>query len=147
MRLLVCSICTILFLACTPQKVLQKPFFLIGDWERLNNKEGKTTYEFWKSDFSGLGITLQKKDTVFKEVLNIISKKDTLYLKVEGVNAQPTLFKFTQQTDTSFVAENPKNEFPKKIKYWASNQKLYAKIWNDESFAVDFIFKRIPPGH
>ena len=133
MRLLVCSICTILFLACTPQKVLQKPFFLIGDWKRLNNKEGKTTYEFWKSDFSGLGITLQKKDT--------------LYLKVEGVNAQPTLFKFTQQSDTSFVAENPKNEFPKKIKYWASNQKLYAKIWNDESFAVEFIFKRIPPGH
>lgn len=144
MRSFVFFTCLLFIVSCSPKKTTQKPFFLIGDWQRINTKEGKATYEFWKSDFSGLGITLQNKDTVFKETLSIIQKNDTLYLQVEGVNEQPTLFRITRQTDTSFLAENPANEFPKKIKYWYTHQKLYAKIWNDESFAIDFIFRKIP---
>lgn len=117
------------------------PTFLVGDWERLQEKEGKKTYEIWNSDFTGLGITLKEKDTVFKEILSIVTINDTLTLKVEGVNPTPTLFKITNQTDSSFVAENPTHDFPTKIEYWLENQQLKAKVSNKE-FGIDFVFKR-----
>ena len=64
-----------------------------------------------------------------------------LNLKVEGVNEKPTFFKFTAQTDTSFVCENLKNEFPKKIQYYLDNQHLKA-IVSSEDFRIDFVFKK-----
>ncbi len=127
-------------LSCQEQDK-EKPHFLIGDWVRTNNKEGEQTFETWSSDFKGMGYTLKAKDTTFKEILSIITIKDTLYLQVEGVNEKPTLFKFTEQTDSSFTCENPKNEFPKKIKYWMLNDTLKAKVSNSE-FSLDFSFIR-----
>ncbi|WP_435263764.1 hypothetical protein [Tenacibaculum sp. nBUS_03] len=121
---------------------LSKPTFLIGKWQRLNDKPGQITYENWNSNFKGLGITLKKRDTIFKETLSIETINDTLYLKVTGINKYPTLFKFTQQTDSSFICENKLNEFPKKIKYWKNNEKLYALVSND-SFKIDFTFKKL----
>jgi len=93
-----------------------KPSFLIGDWIRLNDKKGSTTFEKWDTNLKGLGYTLKEKDTTFKETLSIVSIKDTLFLKVSGIHKNATFFKFTEQSNTSFTCENPKNEFPKKIK-------------------------------
>lgn len=118
-----------------------KPSFLVGNWVRTNDKKGSITYENWNKNLKGLGYTIKEKDTTFKEILSIVSLKDTLFLKVEGVNEQATLFKFTQQTDTSFVCENPKNEFPKKITYYLENNQLKAIVAADD-FKIDFIFNR-----
>ena len=131
----------LLLCSCNEKSKVQKPSFIIGNWERLNEKEGKKTYETWNSDFTGFGITLKNKDTTFKEILSIISINDTLTLKVEGVNAIPTLFKITQQTDTSFLAENPTHDFPTKIKYWLENKQLKAHVSNNE-FGIDFVFEK-----
>ena len=131
----------LLLCSCNEKSKVQKPSFIIGNWERLNEKDGKKTYETWNSDFTGLGITLKNKDTIFKEILSIISINDTLTLKVEGVNAIPTLFKITQQTDTSFLAENPTHDFPTKIKYWLENKQLKAHVSNNE-FGIDFVFEK-----
>lgn len=132
-----------MFISCQKEiKKDKKPSFLIGDWIRTSDKKGSVTYETWQTDYTGLGLTLKEKDTVFKEVLSIISKNDTLFLQVEGVNETPTLFKFTQQTDTSFVCENPKNEFPKKIKYWLENKQLKAVV-SAEEYKIEFIFEKI----
>lgn len=120
----------------------EKPSFLIGNWIRLNDKEGSKTYETWNTNFKGIGYTKQGQKTSFEEILSIVTIKDTLYLKVEGVNETATLFKFTQQTDTSFVCENPKNEFPKKIKYYLENEQLKAIVSADD-FRIDFVFDRI----
>lgn len=130
----------LLFSCKNELKKVQKPTFLIGDWIRTNNKKGSITYEFWKSDFTGLGFTLKDKDTTFKEILSIVNVKDTLFLKVEGVNEESTFFKFTHQTDTSFICENAKNEFPKKITYYKENNLLKAQV-SSEDFKIDFIFK------
>ncbi len=123
-------------------KKSQKPNFLIGDWIRTNNKKESSTYEFWKKDFIGLGFTLKSKDTTFKEILSIVEVNDTLFLKVEGVNENPTFFKFTSQTDTSFVCENSKNEFPKKITYYTENKFLKAEVSSDD-YKINFVFKKI----
>ena len=120
----------------------EKHSFLIGNWIRLNDKEGSKTYETWNTNFKGIGYTKQGQKTSFEEILSIVTIKDTLYLKVEGVNETATLFKFTQQTDTSFVCENPKNEFPKKIKYYLENEQLKAIVSADD-FRIDFVFDRI----
>jgi hypothetical protein len=133
--------CTLLF-SCLQERKTKKPTWLFGKWERINNQTDKKTYEFWDSDFSGIGFSLQKKDTVFKEVLHIITKNDSFFLRVTGVNENPTLFAFTQQTDTSFTAENKQNEFPKTIRYWKENNQLKAIVANDE-FSIDFVFEKM----
>lgn len=128
-------------LSCENKSKPQKPGFLLGTWKRINDKSGKQTYEVWKTNFTGLGYTMQEKDTIFKEVLSIVSIKDTLFYKVVGVNPKPTLFKFTSQTETSFVCENLQNEFPKKITYRLENDTLKARVSNPD-FKIDFVFVR-----
>ncbi len=123
------------------KKEVQKPSFLIGKWIRINNKKESITYETWNNNLKGLGYTLKNKDTSFKEILSIVEIKDTLFLKVEGVNKNPTYFKFTLQTDTSFVCENPKNKFPKKITYFKDGKQLKAEISAD-NFRIDFVFDK-----
>jgi len=132
----------ILSIACLiscSNSTFKQPDFILGNWIRLNDKLYQKTYENWKPDFTGIGFTLQKNDTVFKEILSIVEKKGHLYLKVKGVNEQPTLFKFTEQTKVSFTCENPKNEFPKKIQYSIVNDTLRAVI-SDRKNSIDFIF-------
>ncbi|MCI2229102.1 hypothetical protein MC378_07980 [Polaribacter sp. MSW13] len=135
--------CFLLIISCNAKKPkTQAPSFLLGNWIRLNDKDSVTTYETWKKDFSGTGITLKGKDTTFFEQMKILTKNDTLFLEVTGVNESPTLFQFTQQTDTSFICINPQNEFPKKIKYYLEGKLLKAEISSDD-FIIDFIFKQL----
>jgi len=142
MKFLLYTCCLLLMVSCQKEKKeMKKPSFLIGDWIRVNDKEGAVTYETWNSNLKGLGYTLKEKDTTFKEILSIVTIKDSLFLKVEGINENPTLFKFTQQTETSFVCENDENEFPKKIKYYLENDQLKAIVAADE-FKIEFIFER-----
>ena len=137
---LICFYCCFLLIISCQNKVekIKKPSFLIGNWIRLNDKQGNQTYETWNTNFTGMGNTKQGEKTTFKEILSIVNLKDTLFLKVEAVNEEPTLFKFTNQTDTSFICENPKNEFPKKIRYWIENKQLKAEVSNSD-FKIDFI--------
>lgn len=142
MRKLLLIFSVFFIISCNQErKNLQKPNFLIGNWIRTNDKPNQKTFEFWKADYSGLGFTLQENDTIFKEHLKIINKNDSLYLEVSGVNESPVLFVFTNQTDTSFVCENPKNEFPKKITYYLDNKQLKAAVSNDD-FNIEFVFER-----
>ena len=141
MRNLILLFFAILLFSCEP-KVIQKTGFLIGNWQRLGEKEGKQTYEYWNADLKGLGFTLQNKDRTFKEILSIQKINDTVRLVVEGVNENPTHFTFTKQTDSSFVCENLNNEFPTHIKYWKKDNQLKAEVWNKE-FSIDFTFQKL----
>ena len=130
------------FLSCDKkEKIELKPTFLVGNWKRLNDKPGSQTFETWNADLKGFGYTKKGEETIFSEQMEILKIKDTLHLKVSGVNEKPPYFKFTNQTDTSFVCVNPQNEFPKKIKYYLDNNQLKAEISSDD-FRIDFIFER-----
>ena len=142
MRLLLLSICFLCIVSCDNNtKKTKNPAFLIGNWKRLNDKPGSQTFENWNPDFKGLGYTIKNGKTSFSEQLSIIKINDTLHLQVVGVNENPTLFKFTEQTDTSFVCENSQNEFPKTIKYILDKGNLKAEVSNDD-FRIDFIFEK-----
>lgn len=135
--------CLALFISCEISfDKKTKPAFLIGNWIRLNDSDGNKTYETWKADFTGFGFTMNNEKTTFKEIMSIVELNDSLHLKVEGVNEKPTYFKFTQQTDTSFVCENQQNDFPNKIHYYLENKQLKAIVSSDD-FRIDFIFEKI----
>jgi len=143
MKLPFLSACILILFSCSEKpKKQEQPSFLIGNWVRTNDKKGDTTYEFWKKDFKGIGFTLKGKDTIFKEVLSIIHLHDALFLEVKDIHQKPTLFKFTNQTDTSFVCENSRNEFPKKITYFKEKQQLKA-IVSSGDFKISFVFSRL----
>ena len=133
----------LLIISCGNEiKKSEKPTFLIGNWKRLDDKPGSQTFEVWNTNLVGMGYTMEGQKRSFQEILSIISINDTLHLEVKGVNEKPTLFKFTSQTDTSFVCENPQNEFPKKIKYFIENKQLKAIVSSDE-FRIDFVFEKV----
>lgn len=142
MKKLFLLVFVITLFSCNTTQKPQQPTWLIGKWGRVNEKPNKKTFYFWNKDLTGKGFTLKENDTVFKELMSIITLNDTLHLKVESVNETPTLFKFTQQTDSSFVCENPENEFPKQIYYYKEGKYLKCKISNEE-FIVDFVFDKL----
>ena len=142
-HLLICVLISLFILnSCNEKAKLMKPQFLIGSWERVNDESGNLTFENWNSNFTGIGYTLKDSDTIFKEELSIIELNDTLFLKVTGVNEEPTLFKFTNQTNISFTCENKLNEFPKEVSYRLENDSLKASVSNEE-FSIEFVFKRV----
>lgn len=108
----------------------------------MDDKPGSQTYEMWNTNLVGMGDTITDAKRTFQETMAIITMKDTLYLEVSGINEQPTLFKFTEQTDSSFVCENPQNEFPKKINYFLNNKQLKAIVSGDD-FRIDFVFEKV----
>lgn len=137
------SILIILFLvSCSPQK--DNLDWILGQWQRTNNAVGQKTFEQWskksKDIYIGLGYTLQGMDTVFIEKLRILKIDGSWNYEVIGVNENPTYFKFSFQSDTNFVCENPDNEFPKKIEYILEGKKLIAII-SDENTEIPFYFK------
>ena len=141
MRNFIILVALFFFFSCNYKPVnKEKPTFLIGNWKRLNDKPNSQTYETWNTNFTGMGYTKQGEKITFQETMSIVTINDTLHLKVEGVNETPTLFKFTSQTDTSFVCENKANEFPKKIKYYLEDNQLKAIVSNDD-FRIDFVFE------
>ena len=119
--------------------------WLLGDWLRSNDTAGKTTFEKWykKSDqeYQGIGYTLEKQDTVFKENLRLVPLNNQWHLEVTGVNESPTYFVVTNRTATSFISENPDNEFPKIIKYDLVGDSLKAEVSAGEMM-VSFVFGR-----
>lgn len=140
MRKFFILICLLGLFSCSKEE-LKKPDFILGYWNRVNNQPEKRTYEIWKPDFTGIGYTMKGRDTTFVEILSIVEINKTLFLKVEGVNENPTLFKFTEQTETSFTCENPENEFPKKIQYSLEGVTLKAVISAGED-AIEFVFHK-----
>ncbi|MCG1035917.1 DUF6265 family protein [Polaribacter sargassicola] len=143
MKLVLLIFCSFLIISCSNKKEnIKQPDFLTGNWIRTNDKDSVKTYEIWQKNLTGIGFSLKGKDTIFFEKMDIVNIKDTLFLKVDGPNEEPTFFKFINQTDSSFVCVNTLNEFPKKIKYYKENNQLKAIISNDD-FKIDFVFEKI----
>lgn len=120
--------------------------WLVGNWLRQNDAEGKTTYEQWtkksETEYVGKGFTLANEDTVFSEDLRVILDNEEWKLEVTGVNESPTYFVFNQYTASSFSCVNPENEFPKQIDYQGHIDSLVATISGDGN-EMSFIFKPI----
>lgn len=135
--------CSLFLFSCTNES--ENFDWLVGNWERVNGEEGFETFETWKKKdryYSGLGYTLLKEDTIFKEELQLFEDNGQWILKVKGQNEAPTPFILTELNPEFFVAENDTNEFPKKIIYKIENDSLKANVSTSE-FDVNFEFVKI----
>ncbi len=139
---------TLLLLVSCKQDTSSKQNFdwLLGNYQRTNDKPGRTTYENWHkmndSIYNGLGYTMVQNDTVFKEILLLHKVQSTWTLTVSGVNEEPTLFRLRDFKKNYFEAVNPQNEFPKSIYYYYEDNQLKARITAD-SVEMLFSFKRL----
>ena len=121
--------------------------WLLGNWHRINEKDGKETYEIWNkktnTEYIGVGFTLQNNDTIWKEDIKLIKSDDDWNFVVAGKGkTNPTIFKLTMIENESFTCNNELNEFPKKIKYSKNENKIIAVISGGEA-KVLFEFERL----
>lgn len=121
--------------------------WLIGRWQRTNEGAGKETFEQWnknsESEYVGMGCTLQGVDTIFKEDIQLIKSKNEWQFVVLQKNASsPTIFSLSKMDANSFICENAENDFPKKIQYTSSGDKMIAII-SGGGKEIPFEFERI----
>lgn len=123
--------------------------WLVGDWIRTNDDEGKTTYESWKkideNAYKGIGFTLQGGDTSSQERMDFLYLNDawSLFIVPEPGAAAETFYMKEMQKN-SFTFRNDTVDFPNEIRYWIEGEQLHAVIANEE-FEVPFVFERLKP--
>ena len=120
----------------TESELSQNLDWLIGNWKRRNEESGKETFENWKkinpNNYSGIGFTIQKGDTISQEKMDIIASNGKWTLIVTLPNKKDaTQFEITELNNNEFVCINDANDFPKKIQYWLDGEIIKAKISND----------------
>lgn len=151
MRYVILFIATTALFSCqtssTKQEEKSTNFdWLLGDWVRTNETEGKQTFESWQkindSTYQSHGYTLQGQDTVWQEWVELSPRNNDWYFQVRTKDdVDTTLFLFTAITDSSFTCQNPENEFPKEIKYWIAGSDMKAEI-SDGDMKIPYEFAR-----
>lgn len=147
---------SILVISCNskpPEKILEEPEkvnfdFLIGKWKRINDSEGKETFENWKklndSTYMGHSFTLQKSDTIWQENVKLSPIENEWFYQVSIPSEnQSTNFKLINKTDSSLVCENQQNEFPKEIKYWKNGVNNFTAEISDDKSKILYEFKKL----
>ncbi len=119
--------------------------FILGDWIRIDEKEGLTTYESWSKvhdlKYKGHSYTMQGDAIVWEEktTLEIDAFKTQFVVKMDGQSKTTFLCKLTGEE--AFECRNSKNDYPKLIKYWSEGDQLKAQI-SEGGPVVDFIFEK-----
>ena len=121
--------------------------WVLGQWQRTNERQGAQTYETWEKEsdsvYRGLGVTIKGGDTTFVEKLRIELKDNKLYYVAEPQqNTKPTYFEMTTIEPDGFVSENPEHDFPKMIQYIMKEGTLTAIISDGGDKKIGFVFKK-----
>ncbi|PIB35790.1 hypothetical protein BFP72_10485 [Reichenbachiella sp. 5M10] len=118
--------------------------WLLGQWQRLNEEEGKETYEYWHkvsdTEYTGLGFTMQASDTIWQEQMRLVKHDKNWNLTIQSPGESvPTTFKGTAHSATEFTCTNNEISFPNRITYWSSNDRLFATVdGGDLSLSFEF---------
>ncbi|WP_299767666.1 hypothetical protein [uncultured Dokdonia sp.] len=142
--------CCLIIVSCQKTKTTKIPKgdfdYLIGNWERTNEQEGKETFEVWeqttKNSYQGIGYTLQNKDTVWKEQMRLIQRDTTWVLEIHNGVEPMVPFTVLKKTASSFLAHNPSNEFPTHIQYRYFDDTITAVVSSKE-MEIPFVFWRV----
>ena len=121
--------------------------WLLGKWQRLNEEEGKETFENWKkikeTEYSGIGFTMQNGDTIKQEKIRLtkINAKWNLTVKVPEESESIT-FNGVSHNENEFTCENNEIDFPNKIKYWRNGERINAMVSGGE-MEIPFEFEKL----
>jgi len=118
--------------------------WLLGKWKRINEEEGKETFENWdklsESEYAGIGFTMQNGDTIKQEKIRLIkiNGKWDLTVKVPE-ESESTSFEMTKYNESEFICENKEIDFPNMIKYWKNGDMINASVsGGDMEIAFEF---------
>jgi hypothetical protein len=115
---------------------------MIGNWQRGDDKPGRTTFEQWKQEsetlYLGLSYTMVGGDTVWQEKMRLVATEPGWTLEVNG-EGETIPFRLTSIEKGSFISENPAHDFPKMISYALRGDSLAAVI-SGEGTEVPFTF-------
>lgn len=139
-----------LFFALTPFLLAAQggfPDFLAGTWKADNGE----SYEHWdmlsENHLKGISYQLKNGQIRVTEYVEIVVEKKKLVYKASVVGQNKgQLISFTRtSTDNSFVFENKKHDFPKKIEYVQTGENEMKALVSDGG-KKEFIlrFKRLP---
>lgn len=114
-------------------EVTQNFDWLLGQWSRTNEEEGKETFEYWTKkgdlEYEGLTFTMQNNDTTWQENFKLIEINGDWQLEIKSPKEpKPTIFKMTSFGSNQFTCENAELEFPNKIIYWKGKETLAATV-------------------
>lgn len=131
----------------TKTEIVDNFDWMNGNWKRLNDKDGKETFESWTkispTEFSGIGFTIQKGDTISLEKMQLRKANDKWSFFVQTHEERtPIEFKITEIRNNEFLCINDSLDFPNQIKYWFEDEKLKANVSNEE-MDIYFEFKKI----
>ena len=121
--------------------------WLLGKWKRLNEEEGKETFENWKkireTEYSGIGFTMQNGDTIKQEKIRLtkINGKWNLNVKVPEESESIT-FNGISHNENEFTCKNIEIDFPNKIKYWKNGNRINAMVSGGE-MKIQFEFVKL----
>lgn len=125
--------------------------WLLGKWKRLNEKEGKETFEYWKkindTKYLGVGFTIQNGDTVQKEKIQLIKTSEKWNLIVSSLGeSKPSTFEGLEHNKNEFTCINNDIDFPNKIKYWKNGDKINASV-SGKNIKILFEFEKLNDNH
>ena len=121
--------------------------WLLGNWKRNFEAEGKETFEIWEknssSEYYGIGFTMQNNDTLKQEKIRLIKSGEKWVLEVQSPDEPtPIIFNMTSFSDQEFICENKVLDFPKLIKYWKDGNKIKAVVSGGD-IEILFEFERM----
>jgi hypothetical protein len=121
--------------------------WLLGEWKRLNEEEGKKTFENWEkisdAEYLGIGFTMQRGDTIKQEKIRLINTSGKWNLTVTVPEEKESItFKMTNHSGNEFTCENNEIDFPNKIRYWKDGNKIKASVSNAE-MVIPFEFEKL----
>ena len=118
--------------------------WLLGKWKRMNEEEGKETFENWvkisESEYAGIGFTMQNGDTIKQEKIRLIKINGNWDLTVKVPEESESIsFKMTKYNEGEFICENMEIDFPNMIKYWKNGDMINASVsGGDMEIAFEF---------
>ncbi len=144
----------VLIISCSQTKKKQKTIkgtenfdWLLGKWKRLNEEEGKETFENWEKvrniEYSGIGYTMQHGDTIKQEKIRL-TKTNGKWNLIVTVPEEPQSITFNgiNHSKDEFSCENKEIDFPNTIKYWKSGNKMNAMVSGKE-IKILFEFEKL----
>ncbi len=122
--------------------------WLVGEWQRTNEKPERTTIELWElqdnGNLKGVGLTTEGDELVFKEELTLQLEGEKIqYIADVPDNLQLTAFLLTESSDDKMVFENPEHDFPKKISYERLTDDTMKAVVSGNEKEIVFEFKRL----
>jgi hypothetical protein len=125
--------------------------WLAGCWEFTVPEKQLTITEQWMRPAGGMtigsGRTLKGGKAVAFEFLRLVEEADGIYYVAKpNSNKEETRFKLIKSGQSEVVFENPTHDFPQRIIYRRSGEKLDARIEgaaNGKTRGLDFPYARV----